>query len=103
MPKPEAFRKTQTLSCPPEPKLKPKSLNLESRSPNSGLSLNPKTLNPTPYIGLGVWGFLLQLLMDKILHDPKDPKLWELWYIPFYGSCRILSINRMSEVIMPTA
>ena len=34
-------------------------------------------------------------LMDKILHDPKDPKLWELWYIPYYGSCRILSINRM--------
>ena len=32
--------------------------------------------------------------MDKILHDPKDPKLWELWYIPYYGSCRILSINR---------
>ena len=23
------------------------------------------------------------LLMDKILHDPKDPKLWELWYIPY--------------------
>ena len=35
-------------------------------------------------------------LMDKILHDPKDPKLWELWYIPYYGSCRILSINRSS-------
>ena len=33
--------------------------------------------------------------MDKILHDPKDPKLWELWYIPYYGSCRILSINRI--------
>ena len=32
--------------------------------------------------------------MDKILHDPKDPKLWELWYIPFNGSCRILSISR---------
>ena len=32
--------------------------------------------------------------MDKILHDPKDPKLWELWYIPYYGSCKILSINR---------
>ena len=32
-------------------------------------------------------------LMDKILHDPKDPKLWELWYIPYNGSCRILSIN----------
>ena len=25
-------------------------------------------------------------LMDKILHDPKDPKLWELWYIPYNGS-----------------
>ena len=25
------------------------------------------------------------LLMDKILHDPKDPKLWELRYIPFSG------------------
>ena len=35
-------------------------------------------------------------LMDKILHDPKDPKLWELGYIPYYGSCRILSINRKS-------
>ena len=35
-------------------------------------------------------------LMDKILHDPTDPKLWELWYIPYYGSCRILSINRSS-------
>ena len=33
--------------------------------------------------------------MDKILHDPKDPKLWELWYIPYYGSCRILSISRI--------
>ena len=28
---------------------------------------------------------LLVLLMDKILHDPKDPKLWELWYIPYTG------------------
>ena len=35
--------------------------------------------------------------MDKILHDPKDPKLWELWYIPYYGSCRILSINRIGH------
>ena len=24
-------------------------------------------------------------LMDKILHDPKDPELWELWYIPYNG------------------
>ena len=37
-------------------------------------------------------------LMDKILHDPKDPKLWELWYIPYYGSCRILSISRMGPM-----
>ena len=35
-------------------------------------------------------------LMDKILHYLKYPKLWELWYIPYYGSCRILSINRSS-------
>ena len=41
----------------------------------------------------GFTGFMIRL-MDKILHDPKDPKLWELWYIPYYGSCRILSINR---------
>ena len=32
--------------------------------------------------------------MDKILHYFKYLKLWELWYIPFHGSCRILSINR---------
>ena len=36
--------------------------------------------------------------MDKILHDPKDLKLWELWYIPYYGSC-ILSINRNYRVL----
>ena len=24
--------------------------------------------------------------MDKILHDPKDPKLWELWYILMKGN-----------------
>ena len=36
-------------------------------------------------------------LMDKILHDPKDPKLWELWYIPYCGSCRILPINRIID------
>ena len=40
-------------------------------------------------------------LMDKILHDPKDPKLWELWYIPYYGSCRILSINRIVPCLDP--
>ena len=43
-------------------------------------------------------------LMDKILHDPKDPKLWELWYIPYNGSCRILSIssrNPLSFLLWP--
>ena len=45
------------------------------------------------------WRNVVQLrLMDKILHDPKDPKLWELWYIPYYGSCRILSINRITTI-----
>ena len=34
--------------------------------------------------------------MDKILHDPKDPRLWEIWSIPYYGSCRILSISSMN-------
>ena len=37
------------------------------------------------------------LLMDKILHDPKDPKLWELWYIPYNGQSRILSISSISS------
>ena len=34
-------------------------------------------------------------LMDKILHDLKDSKLRELRYIPYYGKCRILTINSM--------
>ena len=34
------------------------------------------------------------LLMIKILHYLKDPKLWELWYIPNSGQCRIYIINR---------
>ena len=38
--------------------------------------------------------------MDKILHDPKDPKLWELWYIPYNGQCRILSINRITQAFL---
>ena len=25
------------------------------------------------------------LLMIEILHHLKDPKLWELWSIPYYG------------------
>ena len=39
--------------------------------------------------------------MDKILHDAKDPKLWELWYIPYNGSCRILSINLIKSLLDP--
>ena len=30
-------------------------------------------------------GLHLLLLMIEILPYLKDPKLWELWYIPFYG------------------
>ena len=44
------------------------------------------------YKGSGLGGLkkgsascIVELLMDKILHDPKDPKLWELWYIPYNG------------------
>ena len=37
--------------------------------------------------------------MDKILHYLKDPKLWELWYIPCYGSCRIhITLNPHSPI-----
>ena len=35
--------------------------------------------------------------MIRILHDPPDPKLWELWSIPFYGNCRIYIMSRMRE------
>ena len=33
----------------------------------------------------GLWETTHLRLMDKILHDPKDSKLWELWYIPYNG------------------
>ena len=36
------------------------------------------------------------LLMIKILHYLKDPRLWELRYMPSYGSCTIYIINRIS-------
>ena len=26
----------------------------------------------------------------------RDPRLWEVWYIPHYGECRIYVINRIS-------
>ena len=35
--------------------------------------------------------------MVKSLHDLKDPRLWYLRYIPYFGSCRILAISRSSE------
>ena len=31
---------------------------------------------------------------DITLHYLKDPKLWELWYTPYYGQCRIDIIHR---------
>ena len=36
-------------------------------------------------ITLVVLRIIVILLMDKILHDLKDSKLWELWYIPYNG------------------
>ena len=29
------------------------------------------------------------LLMLQTLHYLEDPKLWELWYTPYLGKCRI--------------
>ena len=33
-----------------------------------------------------------------ILHYLKDPKLWELSFIPYNGQCRVYIINRMFMV-----
>ena len=35
--------------------------------------------------------------MERILYYLKEPKLWELWYIPYYGQCRIHIIGRIAE------
>ena len=40
------------------------------------------------------------LLMIQILHHPKDPKLWKLWYVSYYGSCRIYIINHYLESLL---
>ena len=37
--------------------------------------------------------------MIQILHYLKDPKLWELWYIPYYGHCTIYIINHEVWVV----
>ena len=36
--------------------------------------------------------------MIKTLHYLNDPRLWELWYILYYGYCRMYIINRMYHV-----
>ena len=41
------------------------------------------------------------LLMIEILHYLKDPKPWELWYIPYYGYCMIYIINRIIQARKP--
>ena len=46
-----------------------------------GIKIAPKTLYSMVF---GPESLNIRL-MDKILHDPKDPKLWELWYIPYNG------------------
>ena len=53
-----------------------------------GKPQNPKPSNANALPRLSQWQKardLLLLLMIKILHYLKDPKLWELWYIPYYG------------------
>ena len=37
--------------------------------------------------------------MIQTLHCLKGPKPWELWYIPYYGSCGIYIINHIYFVI----
>ena len=60
------------------------------------MPLKLRVLGISAFQGSGLPGFsrfacnpagtpILILLMDKILHDPKDSKLWELWYIPYNG------------------
>ena len=41
-------------------------------------------------------GALRNLMLVSGMQDLKDPKLGELWYIPYYGECRIFTLNRES-------
>ena len=60
----------------------PKVINLREHCTHETQSLKDSDSD----INLGAVSLLgIILLMDKILHDPKDPKLWELWYIPYNG------------------
>ena len=43
---------------------------------------------------------VILLLMIQILHYLKDPILWELWYMSYYGSCRIYNINRRDPTVI---
>ena len=36
--------------------------------------------------------------MMQTLQCLNYPRLWELWYIPYNGSCRIYIINRMGPL-----
>ena len=64
-----------------------------SRKPLCTEAYSPVSFRAAIHSLLKVWDFLLWLwrlppevlLMDKILHDLKDSKLWELWYIPYNG------------------
>ena len=40
-------------------------------------------LNSVKLVGLSAGLFIL--LMIQNLHYLKDPKPWELWYVPYYG------------------
>ena len=64
-------------------------LLLLRRLPLMPLLLPPRALvllaRALPALALLAAPLLALRLMDKILHDLKDSKLWELWYIPYNG------------------
>ena len=74
---------------------KPRNADVSPEAPNPKSQIlkpidqsprRPESLNPIDKPSFSIPKVLSALrLMDKILHDPKDPKLWELWYIPYNG------------------
>ena len=42
-----------------------------------------------------LWASLLLMILPYL----KDPKLWESWYIPYYGSGRIYIINSRAQTL----
>ena len=66
------------IATPLNPKVRSQNPNFSAPSFRCVSTLSPED-------SLAFCSALVILLMDKILHDPKDPTLWELWYIPYNG------------------